>query len=100
MSSSKNKIFEITSFLSASNNDYINEMYKKFVNQDDDLPDSWKQYFDGLEEDNNQIKKNISGAHWKPQKVKINEDEFDRPTSIYALIDFLVYVLQKNVSPR
>ena len=36
MSSSKNKIFEITSFLSASNNDYINEMYKKFVNQDDD----------------------------------------------------------------
>ena len=66
MSSSKNKIFEITSFLSASNNDYINEMYKKFVNQDDDLPDSWKHYFDGLEEDNNQntsksnIKKSIS----------------------------------------
>ena len=74
MSSSKNKIFEITSFLSASNNDYINEMYKKFVNQDDDLPDSWKHYFDGLEEDNNQIKKNISGAHWKPQKIKTNED--------------------------
>ena len=74
MSSSKNKIFEITSFLSATNNDYINEMYKKFVNQDDDLPNSWKQYFDGLEEDNNQIKKNISGVHWKPQKVKINED--------------------------
>ena len=64
MFSSKNKIFEITSFLSASNNDYINEMYKKFVNQDDDLPNSWKQYFDGLEEDNNQIKKNISGVHW------------------------------------
>ena len=42
MSSSKNKIFEITSFLSASNNDYINEMYKKFINKDDDLPNSWK----------------------------------------------------------
>ena len=45
MSSSKNKIFEITSFLSASNNDYINEMYKKFINKDDDLPNSWKNYF-------------------------------------------------------
>ena len=72
MSSSKNKIFEITSFLSASNNDYINEMYKKFINKDDDLPNSWKNYFKGLEENKDQVQQNISGAKWQPKKVKIN----------------------------
>ena len=73
MSSSKNKIFEITSFLSASNNDYINEMYKKFVNQDDDLPNSWKQYFNGLEENKIKLNKIFLGYIGNHKKLKINE---------------------------
>ena len=46
-------------------------MYKKFVNQDDDLPNSWKQYFDGLEEDNNQIKKIFLGYIGSHKKLKL-----------------------------
>ena len=78
MSSSKNKIFEITSFLSASNNDYINEMYKKFINKDDDLPNSWKNYFKGLEENKDQATDDeaaaITEAKDKLKKLLENED--------------------------
>ena len=45
MSSSKNLEYQRTSFLSKSNNAFIEEMYLKFINKDSDLPESWKKYF-------------------------------------------------------
>ena len=49
MSSSKNKIFETTSFLSKSNSSYIEEMYDIF--KDPNLvPNSWQQYFEGIDD--------------------------------------------------
>ena len=45
MSSSKNLEFEKTAFLSKSNSAFIEEMYVKFINNDPNLPDSWKEYF-------------------------------------------------------
>ena len=57
MSSPKIKFLKY--LLSTSNNDYINEMYKKFINKDDDLPNSWKNYFKGLEEKDQVQKKYI-----------------------------------------
>ena len=46
MSSSKNLEVKKTAFLNKSNSAFIEEMYKKFVNNDPSLPDSWKNYFD------------------------------------------------------
>ena len=48
MSSSKNQEFEKTSFLSKSNNSFIEQMYLKFINKDTDLPESWENYFEGM----------------------------------------------------
>ena len=48
MSSSKNLEFEKTSFLSKSNSAFIEQMYFKFINEDTDLPESWKDYFEGI----------------------------------------------------
>ena len=45
MSSSKNLEFEKTTFLSKSNSAFIEEMYVRFINNDPNLPDSWKVYF-------------------------------------------------------
>ena len=45
MSASKNLEYEKTSFLSKSNSAFIERMYLKFVNKDEDLPNSWKDYF-------------------------------------------------------
>ena len=51
MSSSKNLEFEKTSFLSKSNNAFIERMYLKFINKDKNLPESWQNYFEGMGED-------------------------------------------------
>ena len=45
MSSSKNLEFKKTAFLNKSNSAFIEEMYLKFVNNDPELPDSWRKYF-------------------------------------------------------
>ena len=83
MSSIKNLEFEKTSFLSKSNNAFIEQMYLKFINKDSDLPESWQQYFDGMEEDLSIIVKDINGPSWSQKKKvdidviqkKIEEDE-------------------------
>ena len=68
MSSTKNLEFKKTSFLSKSNNAFIEQMYLKFINKDSDLPKSWQQYFDGMAEDLNTIAKEINGPSWSQKK--------------------------------
>ena len=48
MSSSKNLEYAKTAFLSKSNSAFIEEMYLKFVNNDPDLPDGWREYFSDI----------------------------------------------------
>ncbi|MDC1148374.1 2-oxoglutarate dehydrogenase E1 component [Pelagibacteraceae bacterium] len=74
MSASKNKVFQTTSFLSKSNSSYIEQMYEKFCNDPNQLPDSWKQYFDALGEEKELINKETNGAYWAPKKIKSNVD--------------------------
>ena len=68
MSSIKNIEFEKTSFLSKSNNEFIEQMYLKFINKDSDLPESWQQYFDGMAEDLSIITNEINGPSWNQKK--------------------------------
>ena len=48
MSSSKNLEYKKTSFLNKTNSAFIEEMYVRFLNQDPNLADSWKDYFEGI----------------------------------------------------
>ena len=68
MSSSKNIEFEKTAFLSKSNSAFIDEMYVKFVNNDESLPDSWKNYFIEIGDELDVIVKEINGPSWGPSK--------------------------------
>ena len=45
-----NFTYDKTSFLSKSNSTFIEQMYIKFINNDSDLPQSWKDYFKSLNE--------------------------------------------------
>ena len=74
MSASKNKVFQTTSFLSKSNSSYIEQMYEKFCHDPNQLPDSWKQYFNALGEEKELINKESNGASWAPKKIKSNVD--------------------------
>ena len=59
MSSKENNIiFEKTSFLSGSNSSYIEKLYAKYVENSSSIPDSWRQFFEGLGDSINNIKKN------------------------------------------
>ena len=51
MSSSKNLEFEKTGFLNKSNSAFIEQMYLQYINQDPNLPSSWKNYFEEIGED-------------------------------------------------
>ena len=78
MSSSKNLEFEKTSFLNKSNSAFIEQMYLKFINEDADLPESWKDYFEGIGDELNVIAKEINGPSWGPKKNKVNIDELQK----------------------
>jgi 2-oxoglutarate dehydrogenase E1 component len=74
MSSSKNLEFEKTSFLNKSNSAFIEQMYLKFINKDSDLPESWKNYFEGMDEELDIIIKEINGPSWSPVKKRLDID--------------------------
>ena len=71
MSSSINLKYEKTSFLSKSNSTFIEEMYFRFIKKDPNLPNSWKRYFETLDDDFQSVIKEIEGPTWNPKKNKL-----------------------------
>ena len=52
-----NLIFEKTSFLQGSNSTFIKELYLQYLNNPKSIPQSWLEFFDGLDDDQEVIKK-------------------------------------------
>ena len=51
MASNKdNIIFEKTSFLQGSNSPFIKELYLQYLKNPITVPQSWREFFDGLDE--------------------------------------------------
>ena len=72
MSSTKNLEYQKTSFLSKTNSSFIEEMYLKFINQDENIPESWKKYFEDIGEDLSIVAKELNGPSWGSNKTKID----------------------------
>jgi len=71
MASNKdNTIFEKTSFLQGGNSPFIEELYLQYLKNPKDIPESWVKLFDGLNEDQETIKKEILGPSWAPRKSR------------------------------
>ena len=87
MSSSKNLEYAKTAFLSKSNSAFIEEMYLKFVKNDPDLPDGWREYFSDIGEEFEVVVNEINGPSWSPSKkvsitrnqIQSNEDKKINP---------------------
>ena len=74
-----NNIFEKTSFL-GGNSSFIKDLYLEYLNNPKSIPQSWVEFFDGLDEDQEVIKKEILGPSWVPRKnnnIKTNLLEKD-----------------------
>jgi len=77
MASNKgNIIFEKTSFLQGGNSPFIKELYLKYLNNPKSIPRSWIEFFDGLNEDREVIKKEILGPSWASRKNKNLQTNF------------------------
>ena len=73
-----NTVFEKTSFLQGSNSPFIEKLYLQYLRNPLSIPQSWKEFFDGLDEDQETIKKEIQGPSWAPIKrndLKIQTEE-------------------------
>ena len=70
-SSNNNTIYKKTSFLEGNNSEFINEFYADYLSDPSSLPKSWRDFFDGLREDENLVNEDLKGPSWSPEK-KIN----------------------------
>ncbi len=69
MSSSKNNItYKKTSFLEGNNAEFINEFYADYLSDPKSLPESWRQFFEGLSDEQKLIYKDLKGPSWSPER--------------------------------
>ena len=68
-----NLVYEKTSFLSKNNSAFIENMYLKYVGKDPELPEGWKEFFDGLGDEKKYILNEIQGPSWAPKKINIKK---------------------------
>ena len=73
-----NLIFEKTSFLHGVNSPFIKELYLKYLNNPKSIPQSWIEFFDGLNDDQEIIKKEILGPSWAPRKKSNLETNYNQ----------------------
>ena len=74
-SSQDNNILKKTSFLAGNNSAFIEEYYSDYLKNPSKLPEGWKEFFDGLKENEEIISKTLEGPSWAPKK-KIKKDNF------------------------
>ena len=85
-----NSIYEKTSFLSKSNSTFIESMYLKYINSDPELPQGWKEFFDGLGDEKKYILNEIQGPSWAPKNKKnfeIIDDSLKNDPDILAIVN-------------
>jgi len=68
-----NTIFDKTSFLEGSNSSFIEELYLNYIKNPENVPQSWREFFDGLDEDQKIIQTEIQGPSWSPKKNNISQ---------------------------
>ena len=80
MSSSKNNTtYKKTSFLVGNNSEFINEFYADYLSDPKSIPESWRNFFEGLSDEQKLIYKDLQGPSWSPERKnkKINFNEED-----------------------
>ncbi len=80
MSSSKNNTtYKKTSFLVGTNSEFINEFYADYLYDPNSVPKSWRQFFEGLSDEQKLIYNDLQGPSWSPErknkKIKLNIKE-------------------------
>ncbi len=67
-SSNNNTVYKKTSFLAGNNSEFINEFYADYISDPNSLPKSWREFFDGLSDDEKLVYEDLKGPSWSPKK--------------------------------
>ena len=67
-SSNNNTVYKKTSFLAGNNSEYIKEFYADYISDPSSLPESWRNFFEGLSDDQNLVYEDLNGPSWSPEK--------------------------------
>ncbi len=67
-SSNNNNTYKKTSFLVGNNSEFINEFYADYLVDPKSLPESWRQFFAGLSEEQKLIYDDLKGPSWSPER--------------------------------
>jgi len=68
-----NNLFALTSFLYGGNADYIDQLYVEYKKNPDSVDAEWREFFDGLHDDRNDVLKNAEGASWRRSNWPVKE---------------------------
>ena len=69
MSSNKNNnIFEKTSFLGNNSSEFVEALYSDYLSDPSKIPNEWRKFFQGLNENPEKIIKNANGPSWSRKK--------------------------------
>ncbi len=100
MSSSKNNnTYKKTSFLIGNNAEFINEFYADYLSDPKSLPESWREFFDGLSDEERLVYDDLKGPSWSPEKknIKISESKKNIETKEETNLDSIKQATQDSV---
>ena len=74
-SNKNNSTLEQTSFLQGANSPFIEKMYLQYLNNPNNIPQSWRDFFEGLNEDKKIVQSELLGPSWAPKKNDISNND-------------------------
>ena len=84
----KNISVDLQSFLQGNNAEYMENLHSKFSENADALDTKWQEFFDSLNDQNNDIQKNSYNPSWKrPDWPPINTEDFYNNSNIDQKVD-------------
>ena len=106
-SSNNNTIYKKTSFLAGNNSEFINEFYADYISDPNSLPKSWREFFDGLSDDEKLVYEDLKGPSWSPEKkikkpvaqLKDNLDAEQVSEEFNLISDFIIFFSGDQLGP-
>ena len=84
----KNTSVDLQSFLQGNNAEYMENLHSKFSENADALDTKWQEFFDSLNDQNNDIQKNSYNPSWKrPDWPPINTEDFYNNSNFDQKVD-------------
>ncbi len=77
MAQEKNRSTDNMTFLSSANAEYIAHLYGEFLQNPFHVDESWKSFFEGLNDNEVTLLSELNGASWTPEENKQSSRSFD-----------------------